>query len=150
MVKISSSGSVLMRENKIACTCYMGCPESIIGNQCGELTQTCGVGKNTSGQPVVTREQLFEGTTCKEHILVLSYSFGFSNDRVDFYAFVKGETGGVTIQEMGSTGCVAGSGAAAFTLPPLSIGIRVVSTFACLSSQSTFNSSIDAFTITCV
>jgi hypothetical protein len=140
-----SSNCVPVECYKCEYDCLTECPGNIIGDQCGRLTQDCGVGKNDSGQNTVLREVSFGGITCKEHTLTLNYDFGFSNDKVDFSAFLANGT----VQNLGSTGCVSGGGPAVFILPELSVGLQVISTFACLASQSTFNSSINGFTITC-
>jgi hypothetical protein len=135
--------AVRVRGEKVSCRCYIDCPTAITGNQCGVLTQTCGVGRISSGEDVVTRQVSLRGILCKDTTMVLDYNFAASPDEVVFFAiFSDGSS-----SNLGSTGCVSGSGFFVFVIPAAAIAIKAVSTFACHGQN--VNSSIDGFTISC-
>lgn len=141
-------GKVVLRRGFASCICYIECPEILSDvNLCDGaiLTQTCFLGWRTTGQKTVTKTVMFEGITCKDLLININYTFGFSPDVVNFYAIDKDDLE----TDMGSTGCISGSGNAVFTLPALSKGIKAISTFAC-SGNPNLNSSIDRFFFTCM
>jgi hypothetical protein len=144
LVGEESQVTVRLREGKVTCTCYIDCPGVLNGDVCNILTPPCFVGWQQLGGKTFIKEVEFGGITCRPLTLVFDYGFGFTADRITFFAV--GEGGGV--QDIGGTGCVQFGGVAVVEIPPLTVGLRTLIEYGC-GANPNFNSSVDLATVTC-
>jgi len=144
-------GKVITKEGKVSCECccLVGCPENIIGDMCGILVANCGVGWQQLGTKTIVKEVLFEKELCEDIIIIANWVLGFTADKITFFAMNK--DGSTT--EVGTTGCAGAengtaTGSVVFVIPKKTIGLTVLSEYACGEFPDN-NSSIDGLTLQC-
>ena len=123
--------------------CEDACP--ISGNYCGLLTAPCGAQQPAGSSSI--KFYSFNGPQCEAVTIKINYSMGFTPDVCTFECLVA--CGG--LQNIGTTGCVSGTGSTNVTVPKDAISIASTCTYNCSSlGQPPFSSSIDGFSISCV